>query len=414
MLAFLRNRAIDGVETVTGDAYARTVAIRASRLDARGTHRGPARAAQGRAPRLRVAVARARRAGRAVAGEARVRSRLRSRRRRVGARPPRRGASRVARPRHVRWLRARRARGRRPAGLGARRAHGARADRARVRRDASRAATAIRWFALFPTAARIAALAPAELARLGVTPARARTARRSSPRRSPRAASGSSVGSDVEATVGRSHVALPGIGAWTANYIAMRALRWPDAFLANDLVVLKALGETRPARALRRERGLAPLAFLRRHAPVEKCDMKTAVYYDCLESPLGTMVLATDGDALDRRLVRRPAPPAADRAGLGAPARPAAPAPRRDGTCASISRASAGSSSWRWRRPGRRSSAPCGTRSRPCRSAPRSRIASLRRGRGGPHRSVRRARRPGAIRCRSSSPAIGSSARTAR
>jgi AraC family transcriptional regulator of adaptative response / DNA-3-methyladenine glycosylase II len=31
----------------------------------------------------------------------------------------------------------------------------------------------------------------------------------------------------------------------------MRALRWPDAFLANDLVVLKALGEARPAHALR-------------------------------------------------------------------------------------------------------------------------------------------------------------------
>ena len=45
--------------------------------------------------------------------------------------------------------------------------------------------------------------------------------------------------------------ALPGIGTWTANYVAMRALRWPDAFLANDLVVLKALGETRPAQALR-------------------------------------------------------------------------------------------------------------------------------------------------------------------
>ena len=56
--------------------------------------------------------------------------------------------------------------------------------------------------------------------------------------------------SDVDATVDRL-VALPGIGTWTANYIAMRALRWPDAFLAGDLVVLKALGETRPARALR-------------------------------------------------------------------------------------------------------------------------------------------------------------------
>ena len=35
---------------------------------------------------------------------------------------------------------------------------------------------------------------------------------------------------------------LPGIGEWTAQYIAMRALRWPDAFPAADLVLLKASG----------------------------------------------------------------------------------------------------------------------------------------------------------------------------
>ena len=35
--------------------------------------------------------------------------------------------------------------------------------------------------------------------------------------------------------------ALPGIGPWTAHYIAMRALSWPDAFLPNDVAVLKAM-----------------------------------------------------------------------------------------------------------------------------------------------------------------------------
>lgn len=35
--------------------------------------------------------------------------------------------------------------------------------------------------------------------------------------------------------------ALPGIGSWTAHYIAMRALSWPDAFPANDVAVLNAL-----------------------------------------------------------------------------------------------------------------------------------------------------------------------------
>lgn len=35
----------------------------------------------------------------------------------------------------------------------------------------------------------------------------------------------------------------PGIGPWTAEYIAMRALRWPDAFVAGDLGVRKAMGD---------------------------------------------------------------------------------------------------------------------------------------------------------------------------
>ncbi len=35
--------------------------------------------------------------------------------------------------------------------------------------------------------------------------------------------------------------ALPGIGPWTAHYIAMRALSWPDAFLPNDVALLKAM-----------------------------------------------------------------------------------------------------------------------------------------------------------------------------
>ena len=34
---------------------------------------------------------------------------------------------------------------------------------------------------------------------------------------------------------------LPGIGPWTAHYIAMRALSWPDAFPPQDVAVLKAM-----------------------------------------------------------------------------------------------------------------------------------------------------------------------------
>ena len=41
--------------------------------------------------------------------------------------------------------------------------------------------------------------------------------------------------------------ALPGVGPWTAQYIAMRALRWPDAFPKEDLAARKALGGATPA-----------------------------------------------------------------------------------------------------------------------------------------------------------------------
>ena len=48
--------------------------------------------------------------------------------------------------------------------------------------------------------------------------------------------------------------ALPGIGPWTAQYIAMRALRWPDAWPSGDVVLLQALGlRDLPATAARRE-----------------------------------------------------------------------------------------------------------------------------------------------------------------
>jgi len=36
--------------------------------------------------------------------------------------------------------------------------------------------------------------------------------------------------------------ALPGIGQWTAHYIAMRASRWPDAFPKEDVAVCNSLG----------------------------------------------------------------------------------------------------------------------------------------------------------------------------
>jgi AraC family transcriptional regulator of adaptative response / DNA-3-methyladenine glycosylase II len=48
-------------------------------------------------------------------------------------------------------------------------------------------------------------------------------------------------GADVPATIELLKT-LPGIGDWTAQYIAMRALRWPDAFPAGDVAWQNALG----------------------------------------------------------------------------------------------------------------------------------------------------------------------------
>jgi AraC family transcriptional regulator of adaptative response / DNA-3-methyladenine glycosylase II len=79
-----------------------------------------------------------------------------------------------------------------------------------------------------------------DLCRLGLVGARARTlvtlaewARNGGFKMPP--------GIDHDAVVERL-VALPGIGPWTAHYIAMRALRYPDAFPAADLGLRKAVG----------------------------------------------------------------------------------------------------------------------------------------------------------------------------
>jgi AraC family transcriptional regulator, regulatory protein of adaptative response / DNA-3-methyladenine glycosylase II len=95
---------------------------------------------------------------------------------------------------------------------------------------------------VFPTAQQIADLPYGRIARLGMPGARARTivalARA--------VADGELVlmpNADIEATLERLR-ALPGVGEWTAQYIAMRSLAWPDAFPHTDLGVMKALDES--------------------------------------------------------------------------------------------------------------------------------------------------------------------------
>jgi len=85
---------------------------------------------------------------------------------------------------------------------------------------------------LFPTAA---ALADADLSEIGVTTARAATIRGVA-----QALLDGRVDFRAEQALDTffdSWIALPGIGEWTAHYIAMRALSEPDAFPAADLIL---------------------------------------------------------------------------------------------------------------------------------------------------------------------------------
>ena len=54
-------------------------------------------------------------------------------------------------------------------------------------------------------------------------------------------------GAQVESTIDQL-CELPGVGPWTAHYIAMRGLGWPDAFPDGDLGLLRGLGESSAAR----------------------------------------------------------------------------------------------------------------------------------------------------------------------
>jgi AraC family transcriptional regulator, regulatory protein of adaptative response / DNA-3-methyladenine glycosylase II len=51
---------------------------------------------------------------------------------------------------------------------------------------------------------------------------------------------------------------LPGVGEWTVQLIAMRALAWPDAFPATDIGVLNALGTRDPKQAAARAEAWRP------------------------------------------------------------------------------------------------------------------------------------------------------------
>jgi AraC family transcriptional regulator of adaptative response / DNA-3-methyladenine glycosylase II len=106
---------------------------------------------------------------------------------------------------------------------------------------------------LFPTPARVA---DADVERLGMPRARAAAVRAVAaafadgtlPRNGV-------VDVDVDACVARL-VEIPGVGPWTAQYVALRGWGAPDAFMAGDLVLRSVAGDGVPLA----ERALAELA----------------------------------------------------------------------------------------------------------------------------------------------------------
>jgi AraC family transcriptional regulator, regulatory protein of adaptative response / DNA-3-methyladenine glycosylase II len=100
---------------------------------------------------------------------------------------------------------------------------------------------------LSPAASRVAATTSDAIASLGIIQTRARSliaiAQEMESERLTLDA-----GANPDAAI-EQLVALPGIGAWTAHYIAMRALRWTDAFPKEDIALRNALGRVSATRA---------------------------------------------------------------------------------------------------------------------------------------------------------------------
>jgi 3-methyladenine DNA glycosylase/8-oxoguanine DNA glycosylase len=100
----------------------------------------------------------------------------------------------------------------------------------------------------FPSAGAIAAAGPEALRGVGLTGARAATLHALATALS----DGLRIAPSADhAAVRAGLLALPGIGPWTAEYVALRALRDLDAFPASDLVLRRAMGVETPAQALR-------------------------------------------------------------------------------------------------------------------------------------------------------------------
>ncbi|MCX6126305.1 MAG: helix-turn-helix domain-containing protein [Proteobacteria bacterium] len=101
---------------------------------------------------------------------------------------------------------------------------------------------------VFPSASEIASVPLDKIIAIGLTRSRANcilSLAKAVHKKEVILTSSADVNSTIEALL-----RVPGIGEWTSQYIAMRALSWPDAFPHTDLGVRKALGETSSSKIL--------------------------------------------------------------------------------------------------------------------------------------------------------------------
>jgi AraC family transcriptional regulator of adaptative response / DNA-3-methyladenine glycosylase II len=240
VIGFLSARAIPGVETVTSDRYARTLAIDGARglvIVRRGE--GDWLEAEIRFPKLQAlpaVIARIRRVFDLAADPALIGAHLAQDPQlapRVAARPGLRAPGA--------WdgfeLAVRAILGQQVT-VGAARNLAARLTQAYGEAVDDPAATALGLTRLFPTPAR---LVGEDIAALGMPRARgaalealARTVAADPTIFAPRA--------DLESAIAALS-ALPGVGPWTAQYIALRELREPDAFPHGDVALMRALAD---------------------------------------------------------------------------------------------------------------------------------------------------------------------------
>jgi AraC family transcriptional regulator, regulatory protein of adaptative response / DNA-3-methyladenine glycosylase II len=136
---------------------------------------------------------------------------------------------------------------------------------------------------LTPSAARVAAATVDQIARLGIVAARARSIIALAEAQTSQALSLDGGAHHRPDDSIRRLAELPGIGQWTAQYIAMRALRWPDAFPKEDIAVRNNLGgvTAREAEALSQQwrpwRSYAVMHVWSMGKPMQEHDVRRAV-----------------------------------------------------------------------------------------------------------------------------------------